>query len=74
MGPCWLRVHNPIIKHVRSGGEGVSWSRFEMETALPNNVACLPEDKNIDSPSLNVVSLAVKVSRTFEEVPAQKKG
>ena len=68
MGPCWLTIKHPVIKHVRSGGEGVSWSRFEMETALPKNVECTADDKNKESPSLNAISIAVKVSRTFEEI------
>ena len=68
MGPCWLRVYNPVIKHVRSGGEGVSWSRFEMETDSPKNIQHSANDKNKEAPTLNALALSLKVNRTFEEI------
>lgn len=71
MGPCWLKVHAPLIRHTRSGGDGISWSRVEMETVSYKNVQVDSEPK--EAPALSVVSLAMKVARVLKKAPVSTK-
>ncbi|KAJ6264276.1 hypothetical protein Dda_0420 [Drechslerella dactyloides] len=56
MGPCWLRIENPIF----SGVENASWCKIELQVSSPASIACVENSENEKSPPLKLMSVAIR--------------
>ncbi|KAK6353233.1 DNA-directed DNA polymerase alpha catalytic subunit pol1, variant 2 [Orbilia brochopaga] len=56
MGPCWLRIENPIF----SGVENASWCKVELQVSSPTNITCVENADNEKSPPLKLMSVTIR--------------